>query len=65
MTDMKKNIITIFAAMLALKSCSGFLDQYPHAAIAPDAVTAKDIPAMRNGMYNSVQNTPGVYSYMG
>lgn len=64
MTDMKKNIITIFAAMLALNSCSGFLDQYPHAAIAPDAVTAKDIPAMRTGMYNSVQNTPGVYSYM-
>lgn len=61
---MKRNIIAIFTGALILNACSGYLDQYPHAAISPDAVTEKDIPAMRNGMYSSVQNTPGVYSYM-
>ena len=51
-------------ALLAGTSCGSYLDQYPHAAISPDAVSEDDIPAMRNGMYNSVQNSPGVYSSM-
>lgn len=61
---MKKNSIIITGLALLMSSCAGMLDQYPHAAISPDAVTEKDIPAMRNGMYSSVQNAPGVHSYM-
>ena len=65
MTDMKKvKILFLGLAIFSGSSCSSYLDQYPHAAISPDAVTEDDIPAMRNGMYNSVQNAPGVYSYM-
>lgn len=45
-------------------SCMDQLDQYSYAAIPPEAVTEKDIPAVRNGMYYSVQNGPGVRSFI-
>lgn len=61
---MKKYIIIIINLIYILNSCSGELDQYSFAAISPDAVTEKDIPAIRNGMYYSVQNDPGVRSFM-
>ncbi|MBQ8838677.1 MAG: RagB/SusD family nutrient uptake outer membrane protein [Bacteroidales bacterium] len=60
---MKSNMMMVLLACLAV-SCADMLNQYPNAAIAPDAVTEKDLPSMRYGMYNAVQNGPGVYSYM-
>lgn len=45
-------------------SCGKQLDLYPTSAMAPQAVTSKDLPALRVGMYNDVQNDPGVYSFI-
>lgn len=59
-----KKYILLLSCVLTVLSCADMLNQYPNAAISPDAVTEKDIPAMRYGMYNAVQNGPGVYSYM-
>lgn len=47
-----------------LSACANQLDQYSFSAISPDAVSIKDIPAVRNGMYNSVQNSPGERSFI-
>lgn len=61
---MKKYIVIIISFVYILSSCSGQLDQYSFSSISPEAVTEKDIPAIRNGMYYSVQNDPGVRSYI-
>lgn len=62
---MKKiSILIISAAAVLSASCSDYLNQTYRAAISPDAVTAKDLPAMRIGMYESVQNSPTVYEYI-
>lgn len=61
---MKIHIIKIAIIALILSSCSSELDQYSRAAIPPQAVTEDDVPAVRNGMYNRVQNAPGVRSYI-
>ncbi|SFU68221.1 SusD family protein [Porphyromonadaceae bacterium KHP3R9] len=61
---MRKLILPIILFMGLACSCSGYLDQYSRAAISPDAVTRKDIPAVRNGMYSRVQNAPGERAYM-
>jgi len=61
---MKKYILPIICLVCLFYSCSGELDQYSHAAIPPEAVTEKDIPAVRNGMYSRVQNAPSVRSYI-
>ncbi len=61
---MYKYIISIVLFIGMAYSCSGYLDQYSRAAISPEAVTEKDIPAVRNGIYSRVQNAPGVRSYM-
>jgi hypothetical protein len=61
---MKKYILPIICLISFLYSCAGQLDQYSHAAISPDAVTEKDIPAIRNGMYNRVQNAPTTRAYI-
>lgn len=50
--------------IFVLASCSGMLDQYSHTAIAPDAVTESDLPAVRTGMYNRVQEAPGTLTYV-
>lgn len=60
---MKKYILPI-VCLLLLVSCADQLDQYSFAAISPDAVTEKDIPAMRNGMYNRIQNAPSTRAYI-
>src|SRR5690554_5769036 len=60
---MKKYILPI-VCLLLLVSCADQLDQYSFAAISPDAVTEKDIPAMRNGMYNRIQNAPSTRTYI-
>lgn len=61
---MKKYILPVIYLVCLFYSCSGELDQYSHSAISPDAVTEKDIPAIRSGMYNRVQNAPTERSYM-
>lgn len=61
---MKKYFIQIAILALIFSSCSSELDQYSRAAIPPEAITERDIPAVRNGMYNRVQNAPGVRSYI-
>lgn len=61
---MKKNILVLLSMIFVLASCSGMLDQYSHTAIAPDAVTESDLPAVRTGMYNRVQEAPGTLTYV-
>ncbi|SMC68380.1 SusD family protein [Pedobacter nyackensis] len=47
-----------------LSSCGKQLDLFPHSGISPDAVTADDLPALRLGMYNNMQNDPKVHSFI-
>lgn len=61
---MKKYIFISISLISLFCACSSQLDQYSYSAISPDAVTEKDIPAVRNGMYNSVQNDPEVRSFI-
>lgn len=61
---MKKNISILLSIILVLNSCSSMLDQYSHTAIAPDAVVESDLPAVKTGMYNRVQESPGTLSYI-
>ena len=62
---MKKiHIIFLGVILLTLTSCADYLDLHSHSSIPPEAVTEKDLPALRNGMYYSVQNGPGVYSFI-
>lgn len=63
MRIMKRYILILLCA-ISLSSCAGMLNESSPAAISPDSVTEKEIPALRYGMYNAVQNGPGVYSYM-
>lgn len=60
---MKKNIL-LLSMIFVLASCAGMLDQYSHTAIAPDAVVESDLPAVRTGMYNRVQEAPGTLTYV-
>lgn len=53
-----KYITILLCSLCLLSSCSDMLDQYSHSAIPPEAVTEKDLPAMRLGMYNRMQNEP-------
>ena len=61
---MKKNILLILSFIFILSSCAGMLDQYSHTAIPPDAVVEKDLPSVRIGMYNRVQEAPGTLTYV-
>ncbi len=64
---MKKNVTIILASLLVAAgatSCSKMLEQYPHTAIQPEAVSVTDLPAVRMGMYNSVEEDPGTLSYL-
>ena len=60
---MKQTLIIALLASICI-SCADELDLYSYSTIPPEAVTEKDIPALRNGMYNAVQNFPTVYSYI-
>lgn len=60
---MKKYIIAIIVAALS-SSCANQLEQFSFLAISPDAVDIRDVPAVRHGMYNSVQNDPTVRSFI-
>ncbi|WP_164108395.1 MULTISPECIES: RagB/SusD family nutrient uptake outer membrane protein [Sphingobacterium] len=57
-------ILTCAATVSLFSSCADKLDLYSHSAMAPDAVTASDIPALRLGMYNNMQNDPGVHNFI-
>jgi hypothetical protein len=61
---MKNNILFILSLIFLLSSCAGTLDQYSHTAIPPDAVVEGDLPAVRTGMYNRVQEAPGTLTYV-
>lgn len=61
---MKKNFISILLCTMILASCSDSLNIFSHSAVSPDAVTEKDLPALRWGMYNSVQNNPGERAFI-
>ncbi|WP_313380076.1 RagB/SusD family nutrient uptake outer membrane protein [Proteiniphilum saccharofermentans] len=59
-----KTYIYILLSILLFISCGDYLDLYSRSAIPPEAVTEGDLPALRIGMYNFVQNKPGVRAYM-
>ena len=61
---MKYITVLLFCALGFASSCSNMLDQYSHSAIPPEAVTEKDLPALRLGMYNRVQNEPQARSFI-
>ena len=61
---MRNNILFILSLIFLLSSCAGTLDQYSHTAIPPDAVVEGDLPAVRTGMYNRVQEAPGTLTYV-
>ena len=61
---MKKNILLLLSMIFVLPSCADMLDQYSHTAIPPDAVVESDLPSVRTGMYNRVQEAPGTLTYL-
>lgn len=61
---MKNNILFLLSLIFLLPSCAKTLDQYSHTAIPPDAVVEGDLPAVRTGMYNRVQEAPGTLTYV-
>lgn len=61
---MKNNILFLLSLLFVLPSCADMLDKYSHTAIPPDAVVESDIPAVRMGMYNRVEEAPGTDSYI-
>jgi len=62
---MKLRYLTALSGLLLMViACGRKLDLYPSSAMAPQAVTSKDLPALRVGMYNDMQNDPGVYSFI-
>lgn len=61
---MKKNILLLLSMVFVLPSCADMLDQYSHTAIPPDAVVESDLPSVRTGMYNRVQEAPGTLTYI-
>lgn len=51
MKTLNKIYFSLFL-LASLTSCSSYLDTYPHTSASPDGVSASDLTAMRNGMYN-------------
>jgi hypothetical protein len=60
----KKTINLLVLMVLLFASCAKELDLYSHSAIPPEAITEKDLPVLRNGMYNAVQNKPTAAGYI-
>ena len=60
----KNFYIAALSLLVLLSSCADKLDLYPYSAISPDAITEKDLPALRVGMYNDVQNDPGALAFV-
>jgi len=59
-SDMRtfKPAVMLMVMVMFLTACSDELNLNPHSAISPDGVSEGDLPALRMGMYNSVQNRP-------
>lgn len=49
---------TLMAVVFLMTACADELNLNPHSAISPDGISEGDLPALRMGMYNSVQNRP-------
>lgn len=64
MQNFSKYLYIGLVTLLFMTSCGDKLDLYSHSAMSPDAVTPNDIPALRMGMYNNMQNDPGVHSFI-
>ncbi len=56
--------IMMLASTILGSSCANKLDLYPYSSVSPDAITEKDLPALRIGMYNDMQNDPGVHAFI-
>lgn len=61
---MKSYIYTLFISLMFFSSCADELDIFSGGAVPPSSVTEKDLPALRLGMYYSVQNLPKVRSFI-
>ena len=61
---MYKNMLLLLLAGILLASCGKQLNIYPHSAASSDNISEADLDALRNGMYNRVQNAPGDLSYI-
>ena len=59
---MKK--ISLVFTVIIMTACGDLLDVFSHSSIPPEAVSAKDLVALRNGMYNAVQNKPTARGYI-
>src|SRR5690606_2802879 len=64
MKRINKFYAAILSGLMLLSSCADKLDLYPFTGISPDAITEKDLPALRVGMYNDVQNDPATLSFV-
>ncbi|NGM60887.1 RagB/SusD family nutrient uptake outer membrane protein [Sphingobacterium sp. SGG-5] len=64
MKNFRKYIYMGLFMTLLFGSCADRLDLYSHSAMSPDAVTPDDIPALRMGMYNNMQNDPGTHNFI-
>lgn len=53
-----RNFSIMLIMVLLFTYCGDELNIYSHSAIPPEAVSEKDLPVLRNGMYNAVQNKP-------
>lgn len=60
----RKYISIGLSISLLLSACGNQLDLYSHSAMAPDAIAPDDIPALRMGMYNNMQNDPGTHNFI-
>ena len=61
---MKYIFFVILFAIFFASSCADQLDLYSHVAIPPEAVAERDIPALRNGMYWTVQRAGGATAFI-
>ncbi|WP_149525905.1 RagB/SusD family nutrient uptake outer membrane protein [Sphingobacterium hotanense] len=64
MKSLKFKYIALSTLLMFASSCGNQLDLYSHSAMSPDAVKESDIPALRIGMYNNMQNDPGVHNFI-
>jgi hypothetical protein len=58
------NLLILLMLVQVLTFCGDDLNIYSHSSIPPEAITEKEIPTLRNGMYNAVQNKPTAAGYI-
>lgn len=57
-------LLLVTVILLFGTSCSNQLDLYSHSAISPEKITESDLPALRLGMYNNMQNDPRAANFI-